>query len=264
MRVIGLVGKIQLHILIDTESTNNFLNTSVAKKVGCKVKATCPLQVTIAGGETLVSDTMCIDFVWRLQRESFSASVMLLPLGGYDMVLGVKWLSTLGDIKFNFQDLRMTFAYKGKTMILRGSTKPVVQWMNGKQASSSEKQSKNLAMCVYPTSMLQMMSPNNSTQHSSGMPNTPSELNHLIVEFVDVFEIPICLPPKRSHDHKIPLKDGTQPINIRPYRYPPTQKDAIEAMLKELLASSVIRHSQSTFSLPVVMVKKKMVVGGCA
>ncbi|GKA46856.1 putative reverse transcriptase domain-containing protein [Tanacetum coccineum] len=62
--------------------------------------------------------------------------------------------------------------------------------------------------------------------------------------FIDVnvatksgMSVPNCLPPKRGHDHKIPLKEGTQPINIRPYRNPPTQKDAIESMVKELLNS---------------------------
>nr|GEU80029.1 retrotransposon-related protein [Tanacetum cinerariifolium] len=40
-------------------------------------------------------------------------------------------------------------------------------------------------------------------------------------------------------------------------RHPPTQKDAIDSMVKELLDSGVIRHSQSSFSSHVVMVKKK-------
>ncbi|GJR68435.1 retrotransposon-related protein [Tanacetum coccineum] len=46
-------------------------------------------------------------------------------------------------------------------------------------------------------------------------------------------------------------------INIRPYRHPPTQKDAIEAMVKELLVSGVIRSSHSPFSSPIMMVTKK-------
>nr|GEZ69656.1 putative integral membrane protein [Tanacetum cinerariifolium] len=33
----------------------------------------------------------------------------------------------------------------------------------------------------------------------------------------------------------IPLKEGIQPVNIRPYRHLPTQKDAIKVMVKELL-----------------------------
>nr|GEZ72072.1 RNA-directed DNA polymerase [Tanacetum cinerariifolium] len=65
------------------------------------------------------------------------------------------------------------------------------------------------------------------------------------------------LPPHRSHDHRIPLIEGTQPVNIRPYRHPPTQKDAIEAMVKKLLESWVIKPSHSPFASPIVMVKKK-------
>nr|GEX16172.1 reverse transcriptase [Tanacetum cinerariifolium] len=43
----------------------------------------------------------------------------------------------------------------------------------------------------------------------------------------------------------------------RPYRHPPTHKDVIEIMMKELLDTGVIRDSQSPFSSSVVMVKKK-------
>ncbi|GKD26274.1 hypothetical protein Tco_1232488 [Tanacetum coccineum] len=39
--------------------------------------------------------------------------------------------------------------------------------------------------------------------------------------------------------------------------YPPTQKDIIETMVRELLDSGVIRQSNSPFSSPIVMVKKK-------
>ncbi|GJY04844.1 putative mitochondrial protein [Tanacetum coccineum] len=131
------------------------------------------------------------------------------------------------------------------------------QWMSGKQAAKTGNQASNLAMCVYPTAMLNMLSASVPTTENFGMPNTPSVLDPLIEEFADVFEVPNCLPPKRGHDHRIPLQEGTQPINIRPYRHPPTQKDAIESMVKELLDSGVIRHSQSSFSSPVVMVKKK-------
>ncbi|GKC44291.1 putative mitochondrial protein, partial [Tanacetum coccineum] len=66
-----------------------------------------------------------------------------------------------------------------------------------------------------------------------------------------------CLPPNKSLDHKIPLKEGVTAVNIRPYRYPPTPKDTIEAMVKELLDTKVIRPSNSPFSSPIVMVKKK-------
>ncbi|GJY20255.1 hypothetical protein Tco_0392821 [Tanacetum coccineum] len=82
------------------------------------------------------------------------------------------------------------------------------------------------------------------------------ELTQIMENFSDVFEVPHELPPKRSHDHRIPLIPGTPPVNIRPYRHPLIQKDVIEAMVKELLESGVIKPSQSPFSSPIVMVCK--------
>ncbi|GKA36421.1 hypothetical protein Tco_0722912 [Tanacetum coccineum] len=72
-----------------------------------------------------------------------------------------------------------------------------------------------------------------------------------------VFDTPKELPPKRTHEHTIPLLPDTPPINIRPYKHPPNQKDVIELMVKEWLESGVIRNGQSLFSSPIVMVKKK-------
>nr|GEX20581.1 putative mitochondrial protein [Tanacetum cinerariifolium] len=83
------------------------------------------------------------------------------------------------------------------------------------------------------------------------------EVEQILTQFDEVFDVPKDLPPQRSHDHQIPLMANTPPINVRPYRHPPNQKDAIESMVKELMDSGVIRASQSPFSSPIVMVKKK-------
>ncbi|GKB94837.1 putative mitochondrial protein [Tanacetum coccineum] len=52
-----------------------------------------------------------------------------------------------------------------------------------------------------------------------------------------------ALPPVRSHDHKIALKEGTPTINIRPSRHLATQKDAIESMIQELLDAGLNKHT---------------------
>ena len=53
------------------------------------------------------------------------------------------------------------------------------------------------------------------------------------------------------------MKDGVQAINCRPYRYGAIQKDIIERMTQELMNSRVIQPSTSSFSAPVVLVRKK-------
>lgn len=59
----------------------------------------------------------------------------------------------------------------------------------------------------------------------------PLELQLLVPKYSCVFVEPITLPPLRQEfDHRIPLKEGCNPINLRPYRYPLLQKDAIEQL----------------------------------
>ncbi|GJX75550.1 ribonuclease H-like domain-containing protein [Tanacetum coccineum] len=55
-------------------------------------------------------------------------------------------------------------------------------------------------------------------------------LLRVLKEFKDVFALPTALPPKRSYNHQIQLLPNTLPVNVRPYRHPPMQKDAIEQM----------------------------------
>nr|GFC41960.1 reverse transcriptase [Tanacetum cinerariifolium] len=83
------------------------------------------------------------------------------------------------------------------------------------------------------------------------------EVKAVLKEFDSVFEMPKELPSKRTHDYRIFLVPNTPPVNIRPFKHPPTKKDAVELMVKELLESKMIRNSKSPFSSPIVMAKKK-------
>jgi hypothetical protein len=65
------------------------------------------------------------------------------------------------------------------------------------------------------------------------------------------------LPPDRSCNHSIPLIQGAQPVNIRPYRFSPAMKDEIEAQVREMLSKGIIQHSQSAFFSPMLLIKKK-------
>ncbi|GKB06574.1 glycoside hydrolase, catalytic domain-containing protein [Tanacetum coccineum] len=223
--------EVQAHISLNalSGSTHNFLDVNMAKRIGCKVWSTCPLAVSVPGGKQMVTVSECKDFQWQLYGHTFTADVMLLPLGECDMVLGIQWLSTLGDIRWNFQEKQIAR----------------IETMGGAEL---------MMMTIYPNTGLYL------TTMEETMPikaKVEPRLQEVIDVHAEVFAVPNKLPPMRTQDHRILLMPGTQPENIRPYRHPPVQKGVIEAIVKKLLDSGVIKHNQSSFASPVVMVKNK-------
>ena len=79
----------------------------------------------------------------------------------------------------------------------------------------------------------------------------------VLAKYPKIFDEPTQLPPKREIDHTISLKEGIEPVNVRPYRYAYFQKAEIEKQVQEMLNSGLIRPSTSPFSSPVLLVKKK-------
>jgi hypothetical protein len=85
----------------------------------------------------------------------------------------------------------------------------------------------------------------------------PDSVTQLLQQFPSIFQEPTSLPPTRPSDHAITLFPGTPPVNTRPYRYSPLQKDEIDQQVTEMLKTGVITASVSPFASPVLLVKKK-------
>lgn len=83
------------------------------------------------------------------------------------------------------------------------------------------------------------------------------ELGGLLGRYAKVFEEPTGLPPSRGKEHAITLETGASPVSVRPFRYPQAQKTEIERQIGLMLAAWIIRASNSPFSSPVLLVKKK-------
>jgi len=93
MRVTGYVGKKPIQILIDSVSTDNFVNQGLAHMLGCQLKPIHLQPIIVADGSKLMCRYTCPHFTWRLQGMEFRSDVLLIPVGSCDMVLGIQWFS---------------------------------------------------------------------------------------------------------------------------------------------------------------------------
>jgi hypothetical protein len=71
--------------------------------------------------------------------------------------------------------------------------------------------------------------------HQTDTMAVPIDIQAVMHDFADVFAAPTSLPPRRQCDHKIPLIEGAQPIEIMPYRYSPELKTEIEKQIQAML-----------------------------
>ncbi|RWV89963.1 hypothetical protein BHE74_00024635 [Ensete ventricosum] len=98
MKVRGLLKQQPITILIDTGSTNNFMNSKVVARMALHIEDCSRFGVTIADGQILKCDRRCprVKLLW--QDQEIIADFFILPLDDYEVVLGIEWLTILGNI----------------------------------------------------------------------------------------------------------------------------------------------------------------------
>lgn len=91
-----------------------------------------------------------------------------------------------------------------------------------------------------------------------------TELSELLQEYIDIFEEPTSLPPHRAnHDHKIPLMEGSNPVNQRPYHYALYQNTEIDKMVQNKM-QELYKTVQVRMHLRWYWLRKKTTHGDCA
>jgi hypothetical protein len=244
MRVLGVLQSHPVSILIDSGSTHNFLDPSMAARVNLSIISTSLLHVKIANGDTIPCFGRVSAVSFKVQGHPILVDFYIISLGGCDMVLGVQWLQTLGPVLWDFSLMTMHYSCDGVSTLLQGLSSLELTMEEGghflKPAASANK-----------GFLLKLIS--GSSDHPN--PKYPPALQSLLHTYKSAFAEPTALPPPRSHDHKI-LLTTSHPVNVRAYRYPYFQKSEIEKLSQEMLLSGVIRPSQSPFSAPVLLVRK--------
>ncbi|KAJ4959702.1 hypothetical protein NE237_019612 [Protea cynaroides] len=147
MRVKGSLQNKLVTVLIDSGSTHNFVSQTLAKRVELQPLSKGRLEVMVASGEKLISPGKCNQTQLILQGISIFVDFYLLPLEGYDVVLGTQWLSTLGPIVWDFSKLQMSLHVEGKEVALHGLSIPENKVVSNLQLQRAARKKKKGDFC---------------------------------------------------------------------------------------------------------------------
>jgi hypothetical protein len=120
MRVIAIVNGQTTVVLLDTGSTHNFMDGTLAKTLKLPIDGESSFGVRVANGQVIRTLGECKEVKFKMQGLHLKFTFNLLELGGYGIVLGTQWLSTLGMINWDFKNLMMGFMHEGNKVWLQG------------------------------------------------------------------------------------------------------------------------------------------------
>jgi hypothetical protein len=174
----------------------------------------------------------------------------VVDLADTNIVLGVQWLHSLGEITMNYQVTEMRFhTADNKKVVLRGMSNrgPKIVSTKRMEAIFRHGDVACAAECLIT-----------AQEQAKGRQHHHVDIQVLLSKHDKVSgQIPPGRPPDRGFEHTIELEKGAKLVITTPYRHPKKFKDEIEKTIKELLEMGHIRPSSSPFASSVVLVKKK-------
>lgn len=235
MKLRGKVGEIPMMFLVDSGATHNFISRKLVEALGWEWERTQHMKILMGDGHKSETQGVCRGMRVTFDEGEFVLDAFLFDLEDMDMVLGMSWLTTLGETTVDW-----------KRQIMRVKTDQGERVLKGAPREDS-----------LLVSMFGLLEEKREIKKDGLSQEQRCVLNDVLQNFAEVFDEPKGLPPVRAKEHSINLQPGQGPINVRLYRYAYHQKNEIEKQVRELMEVGHVRHSQSAYSSPVILVKKK-------
>lgn len=251
----ALVNNQVMLILVDSWSSHTFLSASMLQRLNIPTTSMAPLSVKVANGEIIQCTEEVPTLQWWIQGHTFSSNTKVIPLGAYDLILGMDWLEAHNPMTCDWVNKWIQFEHQRQLITLQGvlpSKQEEITEISGKQLQKLSKGND-----IWATAVLSPVIDDTNKQEQYLLNGIPMIIKELIHKFDPLFQSPTELPPSRVYDHPISLLPDAVPVNSKPYRYSPDQKSEIEKQVADMLRTGIVIPSLSPFASPVLLVKKK-------
>lgn len=248
IRLKGVIQHQEVLMLVDSGSSHSFISEELAHRLQGVTPSLKAMKVKVSNGGQMWCTKEVPRCEWGVQRHKFVTDMKVLQLSCYDAILGMDWLEDNSPMHVHWMLKKLSFEKERKTISLVG-----IQPAFDQCKMVDSRQVKRWVQSNVVLTMVQL----STISHSQEDQDIPAGIQKIIQQYAELFDEPQGLPPHRTFDHSIPLMPGSRPVNLRPYRFNPAQKDEIEKQVAEMLRQGVIVVSHSPFSSPVLLVGKK-------
>ncbi|KZV50196.1 hypothetical protein F511_26056 [Dorcoceras hygrometricum] len=198
-------------IMVDSGASHNFVSRPLVEKLGLMIDETVRFGVCLGDGGKVRCQGVCRNLNVELGMYTVAITGHLFELGGVDVILGVDWLRTLGEVMLDWNKMRMRFKEGERVIELKGD--PTLQ-----RAVVSLKSLYKITEVEFFATVF-TLERNEQEEEVQRTGIYPRELQEVISKYGTIFDKPQGLPPSRSQDHAINIKEGKGPVRGRPYRY---------------------------------------------
>ncbi|XP_074292299.1 uncharacterized protein LOC141619177 [Silene latifolia] len=217
-----LVNSEPTFVLFDSGATHSFISSEHARTLNLKEYDEIKDLVDIPSRDSLPCSRVYRDVSVKIREAIFLTSLIEFPLGGFEVILGMDWLSKY----IAFIDCHQKKVSLSGPKGIKGTYKGFVVKPKIKLIATA-----TLNSCLRKKSELILCHVRDTREEVPGAASIP-----VVQDFQDVFpdEIP-GLPPQRDIDFGIDLKPGAGPISKAPYRMGPKELEELKKQLEELL-----------------------------
>ncbi|KAI3732760.1 hypothetical protein L1987_63968 [Smallanthus sonchifolius] len=232
-------------VLFDSGASKSFISATFCKRVKYTVsKVERAFNVETAEGRTVMVTEVVDDSTIKIEGHRFPVRLFVMVLGGFDVVLGMDWLTANeAQIICKRKIIRLKAPDGSEVEVLGDRDAPMPNVISMIKAADYLRRGCE-AYLVYVI---------DKCKEVKELDDVP-----VVREYPEVFpeELP-GIPPDREIEFRIDLVPDAQPVAKAPYRLAPVEMKELMAQLDELLEKGFIQPSISPWGAPVLFVKKK-------
>lgn len=120
LRLRGHLHNQEVFMLIDSGSTHSFISETAAAAVPNWQLLDHSVRVQVANGSTILCTHQLVDQTWGCQGHTFLTTMKIIPLSGYDIVLGMDWLKLHSPMNVHWEEFWIQLPVQGRLVTLQG------------------------------------------------------------------------------------------------------------------------------------------------